>query len=459
MKKTPVSKFSRRHFLTIAAGAVAAPTIIPSSALGLGKRPAPSDRVHLAAFGFGTIAHETVRGFLQDERVQIIAVADPAKDLSNYGYGGEKRGGREVGKGIIDEHYAKATEGSKRKGCKTYEDFRELLEKEDVDAVNVSAPDHWHAHMAIYCARKGKHIYGQKPLAVTVEQGRRMADEVAKAGVTWQTGSQQRSDLYFRMAAEFIRNKRLGQLKGITVGLPGGHYDWNQMGARTKPEPVPEGLNYDLWEGPAAHREYRPAMLPLNWRHNWDYSGGMITDWGAHHIDIVQWALGMDESGPVKLENIRGSLPDQKSLWNTPDRYHFDAVYADGTRVTVADTEEVKKGTGITFEGEDGKSIFVKRGTIKFEPREIAKDKIKDTEVRLYKSKNHYRNFIDGVYSGEKTAAPIEAAHRTITVAHLANIALRLGKSSVNWDPKTEKSDDEEVNKMLSLPMRKPYAI
>ncbi len=173
--------------------------------------------------------------------MQIIAVADPAKDLSNYGYSGEKRGGREVGKAIIEAHYGKAEGGGKFAGCNVYENYLDLLEKEDIDAVNVSAPDHWHAHMAIYCARKGKHIYGQKPLALTVEQGRRMADEVKKAGVTWQTGSQQRSDQYFRMAAEFVRNGRLGKLQGITVGLPGGRGDWNQMGSQQEPTTGPGG--------------------------------------------------------------------------------------------------------------------------------------------------------------------------------------------------------------------------
>ncbi|MGI9245022.1 MAG: Gfo/Idh/MocA family protein, partial [Verrucomicrobiales bacterium] len=147
MNTSPNRPLTRRRFLTATAGAIAFPTIVPSSALGLGKRPAPSERINLAALGFGTIAHETVRGFLQDERVQLVAVADPAKDLSNYGYGGEKRGGSEVGKKIIEDHYAEAKEGGKFAGCKTYENYIELLDKEDIDAVNVSAPDHWHAHM------------------------------------------------------------------------------------------------------------------------------------------------------------------------------------------------------------------------------------------------------------------------------------------------------------------------
>jgi predicted dehydrogenase len=452
MKKTPVTHFSRRRFLATAAGAAFAPTIIPSSALGLGKRPAPSERITLGAIGFGTIAHETVRGFLEDERVQIVAVADPAKDLPNYGYGGEKRGGREVGAGVVNEKYG-------NKDCQTFVDFREMLEKLDIDAINVSTPDHWHSYAAIYGADKGKHIYGQKPLAVTIGQGRAMAEAVAKSGVTWQTGSQQRSDQYFRMAAEFIRNGRLGKLQGITVGLPGGHTDWNQHAAQKEATPVPEGLDYNLWEGPAPHRDYRPAILPLNWRHNYDYSGGMITDWGAHHIDIVQWALGMDESGPVKIENIRGTVPAPGDLYNTATTFHFECIYADGTRLTVGDIDDVKTGTGITFKGEGDKSIYVERGKIEFNPRELGKNKITDDEIRLYESKDHYRNFIDCVYSGKATAAPIEAAHRTITIAHLANIGLRLGKSSFDWDPKTEKSSDEAVNGMIHREPRAGFAL
>ena len=243
-----------------------------------------------------------------------------------------------------------------------------------------------------------------------------MSDEVKKAGLTWQTGSQQRSNQYFRVAAEFVCNGRLGKRQGITVRLPGRRGDWNQMGSQQDPKPVPEGLNYDLWEGPVPHREYFPALLPLNWRHNWDYSGGMATDSGAHHIDIVQWALDMDESEPVTFDNIKEAVPDQKS-------------------------------------------IFVTCGSLKIEPREMARDKIKDSETWLYASKNHYHDFIDAVYSGGATVAPIEAAHRIITVSHLANLALRLGKSGMKWDLKTEKSSDVDINQMLTRPMREPYRI
>ena len=440
----------------LTAAAAGFPSIIPGTALGLNGRPAASERITMAAFGFGTIAYTTVPAFLQDVRVQTIAVADPVSDLGSYGYSAEKRGGRLVGKAMIEKHYADAKDGS-YKGCNVYEDFRVLLEKEDIDAVNVSAPDHWHAFMAIYCARKGKHIYGQKPLAMTVNEGRRMADEVKKAGITWQTGSQQRSDLKFRMAASYVRNGRLGKITEIRIGLPAGHTNWSKLADRKTAEPAPRELNWDLWLGPAPQRDYAPAILQLNWRHNYDFSGGMITDWGAHHMDIAQWALDMDNSGPVAIENIKGELPAKDDLYNTATAYHFEAVYASGARMIVDSSFR----EGIEFVGEGGKKIFVKRDLIEFTPQELRAEQIKPEEIQLHLSKkyNHNLDFVDHLYDGAASAAPIEASHRTITIAHLANLGLRLGKSSLKWDAATEQSTDAEINAMLSRPMRAPYSI
>lgn len=445
--------FSRRRFLSTSAAAIAAPTIIPSSALGLDGRPAPSNRINVACLGFGTIAHATITGFLRDDRAQIVAIADPNRHSGNYGYRGEKMGGRLEGMRIVNEYYANAEGRMKYRGCRAYEDFRELIDHEDVDAVNISTPDHWHAVMAVYCANKKLHVYGQKPLAVTVEEGRKMAQAVKRNRITWQTGSQQRSESYFREAVEFVRNERIGALQRIVIGLPGGHSDWNQMADRMAPESVPEGLNYDLWEGPAPHREYRPALLPLNWRHNFDYSGGMITDWGAHHVDIAQLAMGMDHSGPIRIENIKAELPDPDAIFNTSPKFHFECAYENGVKMIVADTSENEQG--ILFEGEGGKSIFVKRGSIKMNPTELRRERIQDGEIRVYKSTNHVANFIDGILSGERTAAPIEASHRSISICHLANIAIRLGRESLDWDPKRERVlDDAKANAMLSRPIR-----
>ncbi|QXD22847.1 Gfo/Idh/MocA family oxidoreductase [Opitutia bacterium ISCC 51] len=445
--------FSRRKFLAASAATVAFPTIIPSSALGAGDKLAPSNRINVACLGFGTIAYTTVPNFLNNDSVQVVAMADANRHSGNYGYQGEKMGGRLAGMQMVNEHYAKSTGMLNYQGCRAYEDFRELLDNEDVDAVNISTPDHWHAVMAIYCANKKIHVYGQKPLSVTVEEGRAMANAIAKNGVTFQTGSQQRSESQFREAVEFVRNGRIGNLKKIHIKIPGGHSNWNQMGKRKKPEEIPVGLNYDLWEGPAPHREYRPATLPLNWRHNFDYSGGMITDWGAHHVDISQWAMGMDKSGPTQIDIDHAKLPDEDDLYNTATAFKFTCTYESGVQMIVQDNRG--DPNGITFEGDNGKKIMVRRGSITMDPVVLRRERIQNNEWHAYKSSDHVGNFIDCIKSGKQTVAPVEAAHRTISICHLANIAIRLGRKTLKWNPKREKIiGDKEASQYLSKPIR-----
>ncbi|MBL9193373.1 MAG: Gfo/Idh/MocA family oxidoreductase [Opitutaceae bacterium] len=457
------TQFNRREFLKTSAAATAAGWVLSSLTSCAGtsvarvRRPKPSDRINIGIIGFGTIAHGTVMNFLGDARVQVVAVADPVSDLPNYGYQGQLRGGRLVGQKKIEDYYAQYSAGGTFRGCRVYEDFRVMIDKEDLDTVYIATPDHWHCAAAVIAARKGLHIYGQKPLAVTVEEGQRIVAAVQKAGITWQTGSQQRSSVYFRTACEYVRNGRLGKLRRITVGLPDkGHNDWSKLGSRKKPEPIPKEVNFDLWLGPAAERPYSPALLPLNWRHNWDFSGGSVTDWGAHHFDIVQWALGLDDSGPVLVENVVAKLPPQSDLYNTPTSYAFEVVYANGVRLFVSSGAE----EGILFEGEGDKSIFVKRDRIVIKPESLRQEKIRDEEIRLYESKVQEWNFIDCIYSGKPAICPADVSHRAITISHLANIAIRLGRSSVRWNPATERFvDDVVADRMLSRPMRKPYAV
>lgn len=419
------------------------------------RRPGPGARLNLGLVGFGTIAQVTTPNFLGDERVQIVAVADPVAELPNYGYKGELSGGRLVGQRIVEEHYAQHAKGG-YKGCKVYEDFREMFAREDLDAIVINTPDHWHCAVAVLAARRGLNVYGQKPLAVTVDEGRRIADEVKASGIVWQTGSQQRSSMYFRMACELVRNGRIGRLTGITVGLPGGHQDWSTLAARTQPEKVPAGVNYDLWLGPAPERPYVPALFQLNWRHNYAFSGGMVTDWGAHHLDIVQWALGMDGAGPTRVEIRQVTLPAETELYNTATDFEFDVIYPGGVRVNVAN----RHPNGIRFEGEGGRSIFVNRDIIETTPKELRREKIKDGEIKLYESRLHERNFVDCIYSGRETITPIEVGHRSITVPHLANIAIRLGRSSLDWDPAAERFvGDTKADAMLQRAMRSSYAV
>lgn len=407
----------------------------------------------MACIGFGTIAHATAMSFLGDERIQMVAVCDVHQRGKNYGYSGELEGGRDYGVERVNQHYGNAD-------CKGYEDFREVLARADIDALNISTPDHWHAVMAIEGAKAGKHIYGQKPLSLTIAQGRAMSDAVAKAGITWQTGSQQRSSEHFRRGCELVRNGYLGKVKTVRVRLPGGHTDWSLLAAQQDPAPVPAGFNWDLWQGPAPERAYRPAFHPLNWRHNFDYSGGMVSDWGAHHFDIAQWALGMDHSGPVRFFHPKATLPPAGSIYNTATEFHFEAEYENGiTMIVDSGGKEIGTG-GVTFEGEDGKWIEVARGVLKASSEELRRTRLGPNDTALYKSAQHERNFVDCIYSGEPTIAPVEVSHRSITIAHIANILFRLGKSGLQWDPKTERfSGDDEANAAIARPMRAPWRI
>jgi predicted dehydrogenase len=420
------------------------------------RRPLPSERINVGVIGYGTIAHGSVANFLRDERVQVVAVADPAADLPNYGYQGERRGGRLVGKAAVEAHYRQWAGTTRYDGCRAFEDFRDMLDKVDLDAVVICAPDHWHHPATVICARRGKHIYGQKPLSLTVREGREMAEAVATAGVTFQTGSQQRSSIHFRTACEYVRNGRLGKLSRVVVGFSGGHTDWSKLASRNRPEPPPAGFNHDLWLGPAPARPYIPALGPLNWRHNWDYSGGYITDWGAHHLDIVQWALDADAGGPVRIENVTGDVPAESEIYNTARSFSFDVVYANGVVVSVSD----RNRNGVQFHGENGDHLFVARNTLEFSSPELRSRRIGPGDVRLYESNLHEQNFVDCIYQNRAPIAPVEVGHRSITIAHLANIALRLKRDRLQWNPATETViGDDAATRMLSRTARRPYRV
>lgn len=406
----------------------------------------------MAVIGTGGRGTEVMRGFLQDERLQIIAVCDVERGSERYNKGLIKkygRLGREPARDIVNGHYGTT-------GCGTHGDFREVLARDDVDAVLIATPDHWHALQAIAAARAGKHIYCEKPISLTIEQGQVMSRVVKAAGVVWQTGSQQRSDIAFRTACEFVRNGRLGEIKRARVGLASQNRDNNGNAARTAPEPAPDGLNYDLWLGPAPDAPYCPARLHSNWRWIYDYSGGNITDFGAHHLDIVQWALDTERSGPVRFENLRAEWPPKDGLYNTPPTYSFEFVYANGVRVQVAD--QMDFGSGIRFEGTEG-AVTVTRGGLKIEPESLRKP-LGAGDKRLFESKDHFRNFIDGVLTRSATATDIEVSHRSISIAHLANIALRLGCEKLEWDPAKEQIiGNNDAQAMLSRPMRGPWKL
>ena len=452
---------TRRHFLQNSTGTAAALMPAFMSAAGTarpGKRPAPSGRVTLALIGAGSQGTTDMRNFLQDERVQVVATCDVEKESDRYNKAFKGAFfGREPARRIVNKHYGE--QDSKSGGgnfCEAYEDFRDVLARKDIDAVLIATPDHWHVPISVLAARAGKHIYCEKPVSLSVAEGRFLCTEIERAGVRFQTGSQQRSDIHFRMACEFVRNGRLGKIKRITVGLASHNRNNNGCADQTAPTPVPAGLNYDLWLGPcAADLPFCPARLHSNWRWLWAHGGGNVTDFGAHHLDIVQWALGMDEGGPVDIFNPMPQWPAPGSFYQTPELFSFQFRYASGIEVTVTDGDA--NPSGVHFEGENGTTLFVKRGSIKTNPADLLRQSIKPEEVHLYESKSHSRNLIDCILEKKQTICPPEIGHRSATIAHLGNIALKLGRG-FKWNPETEKIDgNDEAMAMLTRPMRAPW--
>jgi predicted dehydrogenase len=433
-------------------GIVGFPEVVPASALGKDGATAPSNRVTMGFIGTGNEGTGDIKRFLKNDKVQVIAVCDVNRESDGYWNGAV--GGREPARRIVDAWYAEQSPSGEYAGCAAYSDFREMLARDDLDAVEVATPDHWHALMVIAACRAGKDVYCQKPLSLTVAEGRAMCNAVREYDRIFQTGSQQRSDPHFRRACELVRNGRIGKLHTVRCGLPSGRPDLGKTGGRKRPEPVPDGFDYDLWLGPAPYASYAPARCHVNFRWIYDYSGGMLTDWGGHHPDCAHWGMGADDTGPIEIRNAKGIFPPDE-LWNTASEFYFEAVYADGVTLIISDQEP----SGVTWEGTDG-WVWADRGSHRASSEEILNSEIGPGDLHLYRSDNHYRTFIDCVLSRNETPAPVEAAHRSITVCHLGNIAMRLGRKSLRWDPVTEQiSDDKEANAMLSRPYREPWSL
>jgi len=326
------------------AAGLAFPVIVPDSALGLSGKVAPSNRVTLGVIGTGNQGFNDIRSFLKDERVQIVAVCDVNRESQGYWEG--KLGGREPARRLVEEHYAEPKPSGTYKGCDAVVDYREILDRKDIDAVEVVTPDHWHAIPVLEACKAGKDIYCQKPLALTIAEGRAMTYAVSKSNIVFQTGSQQRSEHHFRRACELVRNGRIGELRTVRVGLPGGRPDLAKCGDKKKTEPVPTGFEYNTWLGPAPEAPYSPARCHVNFRWIYDYSGGQVTDWGGHHPDCAQWGMGTELTGPVEIRNAKAEFPPDP-LWNTATEFSFEAVYENGVAMIISNKERM----GVTFEG------------------------------------------------------------------------------------------------------------
>ena len=434
--------WSRRDFLRISAAAgagLALPAIVPSSVLGA---EAPSERITVGCIGVGRMGMGDLREALGFKQVQVIAVCDvDARRVMNA-------------LTHVDAHHAEQQKVRSRSACAGYDDYRDLLARDDIDAVQIATPDHWHALPAIAAAEAGKDIFLQKPLTLTIAEGRALSDTVRRYGRIFQVGSQQRSDKRFRFACELVRNGRIGKLRTVKVG-----FGTDPGTGPQAPMPVPEELNYDMWLGQAPWKAYtekrvhpqkgygRPGWLRIR-----DYGAGMITGWGSHHMDIAHWGIGVERGGPVEIE-ARAEFPPN-GLWDVHGDFHIEYTYADGVKVICADSKENQQG--VLFEGTDG-WVYVRRGHLDTEPKSLLEATIGPDETKLYESNHHKGNFYACVKSRAETIAPVEVGHRSCSVCLLGHIAMQLGRK-LQWDPDREQfANDPEADRMLWRPMRAPW--
>jgi len=353
-------------------------------------------------------------------------------------------------------------EGAKRRflGAQGYRDFRELLQRKDVDAIICGTVDHWHTLVSMAAMQAGKDVYCEKPLTLTIDEGKRLVKVQEQTRRVVQTGTQQRSSIHFRMACDLIRNERIGKIKKVEVWLPAGLRE-----GPFQTSEVPEGFDYRFWEGQTAHVPYVKERTHVRFRYWWDYSGGTMTDWGAHHNDIVSWALDKDQSGPVSIEGkqLVEMIPGG---YTAASEYTVTYTYANGIVHTCNSTTDsewngaVKNRNGqlhgIKFIGSDG-WIWVTRGQIEASERSILTEKLPENAKRVYLSNDHMRNFLDCVRSRQRTICPAEVGHRSASMCHLGVIAIRLGRK-LTWDPmKEEFAADAEAQSYVGRPMRKPY--
>lgn len=434
---------SRRQFLsrTAAGTAVAAgfPYIIPGRALGLDGAVAPSNRIVMASIGVGGQGTYDTRALLAIPEVQYVAVCDVD---SNH---------REAARQMCTDHYAQNAPSGKFDGITGYNDFREVLARPDIDAVMVAPPDHWHAAISIAAAKAGKDIYCEKPLANSIPEGRAVVNAMTRYNRVFQTGSHERSRDNARYAAELILNGRIGKVHTILCNMPVD----NHGPIPNQPiMPVPEGFDYNMWLGPAPQAPYTEKRCHFWFRYNLDYSGGEMTDRGAHIIDLAQQGNGSDRTGPQFIEGA-GDFP-KDGFFNTAMSYRVEFTYRNGTKLI----SESVGPRGVKFIGDQGWIfIFVHGGDLAAEPASLLKEVIGANEIHLGRSRGHHQDFIQNVIARGECKAPPEVGHRSASMCHLGNIAMKAGRR-LEWNPDTEQFvNDDEANRMLVRSMRSPWQV
>ena len=440
----------RRRFLKGMLATAAAPTVIPSSALGLAGTTAASERIIMGLIGCGIHgAGWNLDRMFENSGQQVVAVCDVDSQHA------------EKARVKVNAHYSQKL-GRDYK-CDLFSDFRDLINRKDIDAVDVVTPDHWHVIPSLMAIKAGKHVICEKPLSLTVSEGRMLADVSKKSGLVFQTASENRSiDSYIHMC-ELVHGGYIGELRHIKVLLPKGNS--GRGNANFKQQSPPKHLNYEMWQGQAPLAPYCPGRVHNTYRWNLMYSGGVLADWGAHLLDLAQWASGHQHGGPVEVKG-NGHFPPKDAVWNAADTFDLHYRYANGLTMHV--WSEVP---GIKFEGSEGWIMFRGwRGPLRAGNPKILDEKV-PAEKRLHRPKliakragpgiagGEHFDFTDAVKNGKETYAPAEIGHRTITIAHIGNISMQLGRK-LKWNPEKEQFiGDKEANAMLSRKQRQPWAI
>jgi len=439
MKKEKSIAGSRRAFLKQSAVALTGIMIVPRFVLG-GQRAdgtrymAPSDIISLGFIGCGKQGRGLSNSFLNTKEIRIAAISEVYQDKAK----------------LMLERIKTSYESNKELGVYSdipvYNDFRELLARKDVDAVVIATPDHWHGVAAVLSAEAGKDIYCEKPLALTVKEGRAMVKATRKNKRVFQTGNMQRSWPEFRQAVELVRNGYIGEIKSIKVNIGPPPVPYTLPG-----QPVPDGLDWKLWLGPNEYKPFNDELAPPitkdvfpNWRLYKEFGGGMVTDWGAHMFDIAQWALDMDNSGPVKI-----FAPDGK------DHPFLTYEYKNGTIMT---HEKWEWDNAVWFIGTEGE-IKVARRKLETTPASLKDKVIGESEKHVYKSENHYKDFLNAMRTRTRPISDVEVGHRTASVCNIGNIAYEL-KRPLEWNPKKEVfKNDAAANALLSRPLLSEWKI
>ncbi len=445
MQRNKSKTVSRRTFVAAAGVAVAAPYIIPASALGKEGVAAPSERIVLGVIGTGGQARGLTGNAIQQPDVQVVALCDVnAKTVAEA-------------KGQVDEFYG-------NQDCWTCRDFRELNAREDIDAVIIGTPDHWHALTSIDAARHGKDIYCEKPLTWSLGEGQAVVKAVRENKRILQVGSMQRSDTRFKRACEIVRNGYLGKVTHINVSLPDfGNHVWVDEFPK-----APDFLDWEFYVGPATWTPFHPKRYDWDWRWWMAFGGGQMTDWIGHHADIAHMAMDWDNTGPRVITGVRWDmLNERNNLYDAPARYHFECEYKGGVTMTVANAsdmpEEFKRAAGdrlgTQFIAKNGAWLYVDRGEFRTSRDELQKLTFRDNDFRFRPERNHVRDFLNCVKSREEPSAPVHAGHRSASVGHLGKIACELG-ATLRWDPKTETFPKEpSLNALLTREYRGEWSL